>query len=260
MDVREIVGYTEYKKGYIRKRRILRMLMLITGLASLMLIVLTYYGHSAGNFVIKISEEANRSIAISTTYQGLQNDPKTRLQTLGVIDASDMTLTQIPVETVFDNPGTYVDPNFNYLAYSFYCMNVGTRAGTLSYSIRIEDNIKDVDLAIRVMTVEEDVRGENRLQTVWRRADPVIDELLMNTPQSVKDNDLWMKWEQNSLEFLSTNIVFNRSIENFTPRQYRRFSIFIWIEGNDPDATEKILGGRIKMSMVLSINPEDIEG
>ena len=254
MNVKEIVGHSEYKKGYFRRRRILRMLIIITGLASIMLVVLTYYGHNAGNFVIKVSDSANRAIAISESFEGLTSNPQTRLQTPAIRDASDMAYVNLDRDGATRKDGAFVDRQFNYLAFTFYCMNVGQRTGTLVYSIRITEAVGSFDAGLRVMTIEEDSAGSTKepIETVWRKFDPAINAGIAEEPDS------WPLIFQKELDFESAQIVFTRDVQNFIVRDYRKFTIFVWLEGNDPDTTMDIRDGRVKLDMTLSINPNDI--
>ena len=246
MDVKEIVGNSEYSKGYHRKRRILRMLIIITGLASFMLIILTYYGHNAGNFTIRVNESNNRSIAISETLEGLDTNPQSRLSTKAISDASDLTYSNIKVTQATQTDGAYKDRLFNYMAYTFYCKNVGQRAGTLVYSMSCFEASKNMDAAARVMLIEE-TWNRDISSNIYRKLDPVIDLGYGGTE---------IYWDETN--WLDSSIIFEKEIENFMVGEYRKFTLFIWLEGHDPDTTDQILGGKVKFDMLLTINPNDV--
>lgn len=47
-------------------------------------------------------------------------------------------------------------------------------------------------------------------------------------------------------------------VEEFVVGQMDKYTVVIWLEGNDPDCTDAILGGMIRLSMNISIvDPEE---
>ena len=46
-------------------------------------------------------------------------------------------------------------------------------------------------------------------------------------------------------------------IENFGPGQIDKYTIVMWVEGSDPECTDNILGGEIKVHM--EFNSEFVE-
>lgn len=250
MNVSEIVGASEYKKGYGRKRRLARMMILIFGLASVILIVLTYYGHNAGNFSIKINDEASRAIVISETKEGLYDDPKTRLSAPAIRNATDMTYSDIMESDSFEKAvhgeGVYKDPRHNYTAYSYYVMNssTGPLAGTLFFTIRVVEEHKNLASAMRVMLVEQDMDGNLKSQ-VFRKKDDKI-----NSGEAGE----YITWDET--EWQGKEVV-SGAIPAFAKSDWRKFTVFIWLEGNDPDTNDDILGGKVKFDMVLTINASD---
>ena len=55
-----------------------------------------------------------------------------------------------------------------------------------------------------------------------------------------EDKSLW-------IEFKRTHV------SNFRPGDYTKFTIVIWIEGNDFDTTDDIIGGQFKVDMKINI-------
>jgi hypothetical protein len=54
-------------------------------------------------------------------------------------------------------------------------------------------------------------------------------------------------------KFLSDTIIMRKRIMNFQPQTVIKFSVVVWIEGLDPDTTDDIIGGMIKLQMNFSI-------
>ena len=43
----------------------------------------------------------------------------------------------------------------------------------------------------------------------------------------------------------------------FKPGDISKITVVIWIEGNDPDCTDDILGGEFKVDMVMNVVAEE---
>ena len=45
--------------------------------------------------------------------------------------------------------------------------------------------------------------------------------------------------------------------ENFSPRDTDRYTVVIWIEGDDPECLDNLIGGAIKMHMIITEEPNE---
>lgn len=119
----------------------------------------------------------------------------------------------------------------NYIAYTFYLINNGD--DTISYQgeMAIENVTKEVDEAIRVAIYKN---GE---KTVYGKT---------------KSNGGGKEGDCDST-FLSSTLVMRTEGEKFKPKAKDKYTVVIWLEGNDPDCTDKIIGGTIKFGMNFKI-------
>ena len=46
--------------------------------------------------------------------------------------------------------------------------------------------------------------------------------------------------------------------EDFKPGDVDKYTILMWVEGNDPECVNEILGGHMKMSMTFSVEDEEV--
>jgi len=221
----------------LRRRKIYTSGLIITFLLSLAFGIITFYGQDTGNFVMSVDYDAfNRGIILSET-KTLENQ-SSRLMTEPIEDAQDITYNWLQIEQVEETDGNYVDPDIDYMAYTFYLQNNGLETVDVIYSIRITEITKDLDKAIRVMIIEDGV------QTIYQSPDEA-DEM-GNMPVyavDLPDSEL----------FVDDYTIARTTINRFTPQQVKKFSILMWIEGEDPDTTDDIAGGSIKMQMSFSI-------
>ena len=118
-----------------------------------------------------------------------------------------------------------------YIAYTFYLINSGK--DTLSYDseMTIENVTNGVDEAIRV---ELFVNGE---KTVYGKT---------KSDGSGNESDC-------DKEFASSTEVMKDRREKLGPGEKDKYTVVIWLEGNDPDCVDKIIGGTMKLGMNFKI-------
>ena len=89
----------------------------------------------------------------------------------------------------------------------------------------IDDVIKNVDDAIRVR--------------VYKNGESVTYAKLgaRGTP------------EKGTVPFEDPDLILNEHVERFKPGDKNKYTVVIWLEGNDPECTDNILGGEIKIHM-----------
>ena len=57
----------------------------------------------------------------------------------------------------------------------------------------------------------------------------------------------------NDVEFRTTSVVMNDFKADFKPGNFTKFTVVIWIEGDDPDCTDELIGGDLKCEMKFSV-------
>lgn len=116
----------------------------------------------------------------------------------------------------------------NYLAYTFLIENTGSEVTDYYSKIIIDDVIKNVDEAVRIM--------------VYKNGQAVTYAKLSSLGQP----------EPDTVAFQDDNIVASEHVTNFKPNDINRYTIVLWIEGNDPECTDNLLGGEFKVQMNFS--------
>ena len=124
----------------------------------------------------------------------------------------------------------------NYVAYTFYCSNAGTKTVTYDYDLYIANMTYEIEKAVRVRLY---VNGEYT-DYAYPRTDGVKGP------------------EPGTKEFQSGNTIVRDTVQHFKPGDHTKFTVVIWLEGPDPDCVDKILGGKFKIDMRVSVlTPED---
>lgn len=117
----------------------------------------------------------------------------------------------------------------NYIAYTFYLENQGDETIHYWYKILIDDTIKNVDKAIRVAVYL------NGNKTIY-----------------AKENGTTKQPEKGTVAFKDEENIMIEKRENFNSGDVDKCTIVIWVEGDDPDCIDDLIGGEMKMHMVIS--------
>lgn len=117
----------------------------------------------------------------------------------------------------------------NYLAYTFFIRNDGESPMDYVTEINVISVVKNVDDAIRVAVYKN---GE---KTVY-----------------AKRNKITQLPEENTIPFVSTTQVMSVNQPALKEGKVDRYTIVVWLEGDDPECIDEIMGGEMKMKMIIT--------
>lgn len=229
-------------KRVVIKTNILTIGILITGLLSIVIALLTYYGSYSGNFIVVVDDDNQ------TDYKSimLSEDPSFKTATPRLfadqaISSYDMTYVEINTAEIVRTNGNYKDPTgFQYLAYTFYIKNNGTETIDVDAKMLITESYRGTEKAVRVISIRDSID-----QTIYQYPDQ----------EGTPDNQYQPDYPE-TVPFISESEVFADKITAFEPNQIKKYTIIVFLEGQDPDCNDDLSGGRIKMSMLFTI-PEE---
>ncbi len=211
------------------KTTVVTMGLVISAFLSLAVGIFTFYGQNSGNFVMSIDPASyTRGIILCDDTEFLAPTP--RLLANPVSDVKDITYSWLKLEEAKATDGDFIDQDYKYVAYTFYLKNIGSETLDINYSVNITDIYLEVDKAIRVLIIEDDT-----IEKMYQKADAVEYEYPEDMPPGIA--------------FVSEDVICNTKVANLRPNTYRKFSVLIWLEGEDPDCVDAILGGMIKLQM-----------
>ncbi len=210
------------KKRYTKTKVVISIILLVMIFAFIILSVI----YKGGRFTITLDQRLanDNKIVIYEDNEIKENKRKLSARDLEFMD--NISIDWIP--TNIDTEGNGSHNGDNYIAYTFYVENEGTDTVDYWYSIVIDDVIKNVDEAARVMIY---LNGE---KTVYAKINA-----LTNEP------------EKDTTPFFSKDKAVLEERKAFSPGDIDKFTVVIWLEGDDPDCTDNILGGEIKMHMEI---------
>lgn len=205
-------------------RKYIKLIILILLLMLLVLYVVISIIYNNGNFSITLDRNLylQKSIIIYDNPQYKVYRSELYADSLEYFD--NISYRWLPDNLDGDNyDGSHNGEN--YIAYTFYVENIGKDISDYWSEIIIDDSIKNLDDAIRVRVYK------NGVATTYAKISS------NGTP------------EKDTVPFKSKTLVSQEHVENFKPGDKDRYTVVVWLEGTDPECTDNILGGEIKMHM-----------
>lgn len=214
-------------KRVLRARKLTLLLM---GLATVVTVVflISVVQERMGNFTINLNrlDMYRQGIMLSDRYDF--EDPKSRLKAEAVQNATNISVKDLP-----DNLDA-IDGNNNgkdYMAYTFYVRNGGRETVDYYYNILIEMVAKGVDDAVRVAVYD----GHTGERTIYAK-------------RSASGGP-----EPGTVPFADKDVVMENYVRNFQVEDVDKYTVVIWLEGDDPQCVDAIIGGMIRLSMNIEI-------
>ena len=213
----------------LRMDRMMIILLLLV-LFVCILFIMAFMQEKMGNFTINLNrlELYRKGIAISAS--GNFEEPTARLSVNTVQDATNITLADLP-EDLDEIDGDH--NGRNYMAYTYYVRNAGKEDVGYEARITLDACSKGADEAVRV--------------AVWRNGDRLV------YAKAAKDGSN----EADCVSFENDQIVCSYLEENFLVGNVDKYTIVIWMEGEDPECVDDIVGGSVEFSMVIDSIDDD---
>ncbi len=238
-----------FLRGLIAKGT-LSMLLSLAGL-----FLLTAFGWSivteqAGSFTINLtSKMIMEGFSLSDT-EDFENKT-TRLFSEKVKDLTNITIKDIP-ENIDETDG--IHNGDNYVAHTFYIMNEGEEPAAYTYELKLVDETKDVSSAMWIMFFEDDEQLVFARMSDNDKAEGVLgyDEVApfhssaYNEEQYIYENGLYGLL---TTPFESDSVICSGFVDEIGVGEIRKYTVVIWVEGNDPNCTNDILGGYAKLRL-----------
>lgn len=220
----------------IRKRKkiikIVKIVFLcILSFLTILFIILSFI-YNGGKFVITLDPNSSLESSLALFEDSEYKDVKRKLYAEEINFMDNISIKWLPENIDDEKDGSHNGQN--YIAYTFYIENKGKDIVNYWYEVIIDDVIKNVDNAVRIMIFRN---GE---KTVYAKINEVT-----NMP------------EDGTKPFASKESALLEQRKDFKPKDIDKFTIVVWLEGDDPDCVNAIIGGEIKMHM--NIIEEHIE-
>ena len=228
----------------VKKRKITSRMVKISLLVLLLFLIILYIIleiiYHEGRFTVTLdsNKDLESGLAIFDSLNNSQG--KRRLYADSIRFMDNISFEWIPenVDTESDGPHN----GENYIAYSFYVENQGKETVNYWYEIIVDDVIKNVDEAVRIRiyrngeatTYAKPNSMNGEAEHIGRSTTP-----LAKSFRNIKDAE---------------DTIILEKVENFKPLDLDRYTIVVWLEGDDPDCNDPLIGGELKMHMIITEN------
>ena len=215
------------KKKKARKK-VFKVLLGVTILFLINVYIILAIFYRGENFTVTLDSEYGRESGLIIYERAEESgDWRNFLRSDDIEFFSDISVNWLPKN--IDNEGDGSHNGRNYIAYTFYAENRGQ--DTINYwtAVEIDDVVRNVDEAIRVM--------------VFKNGNKVI---------YAKNNRVTEQPEPDTVPFHDEDTVMLELTENFEVGNIDKYTVVIWVEGDDPECKDDLIGGEIKMHMTLT--------
>lgn len=217
---------TKLRRKKIRQT-VLKILLIAIVLFLVNLYIILGIMYKGENFTVTLDSEYGRESGLVIYEDPNDIKQRTYLKSEEISYFTDISVNWLPKD--IDNEGNGSHNGKNYIAYTFYASNFGQETINYWATIEIDDVIKNVDEAIRVMVIKN---GERVIYAKKNRA--------------TGEN------EKGTVPFYEDKIIMLEKTEDFKVDDTDKYTIVIWVEGDDPECTDELIGGEIKMHMRLT--------
>ncbi len=209
-----------------RKINVIKTSLLIMTLFLIIIYFLLVSFYEGGNFTISLDPNFAQKSGL-VMYEKDENDDKRILKAIPSDFIDNISVKWLPKDINQQEGGSHNGEN--YFAYSFFIKNKGSEIVNYWYEILIDDVIKNADEAVRVMIYRND---EQKIYA--------------------KINSKTGQPEEGTTPFYSNKEVAVEQRKDFKPGDVDKFTIVVFVEGDDPDCLDNIIGGEMKMHMDIT--------
>lgn len=224
-----LVVTAESLKKRQRFGKIVKISLLLLLLSLIVLYIILQVIYNEGRFTVTL--DPNKELESGLVMFEHLNDPtsKRKLYAKNIQFMDNISIKWIPEDVNKSDGGNHNGEN--YIAYTFFLENKGKRVINYWYKVVVDDVIKNVDEAVRLMIFVNDEK------TVYAKASSTSSRAEEGTKKFRQDDD-------------GTIILEKRA--DFNPGDQDKITIVVWIEGDDPDCIDALIGGEIKMHMDIT--------
>lgn len=221
----EVKAKEIYKKKLIK--RIVKIVLLLLLILISIIYLFLYIVYEGGRFTVSLDKNLSNRKNVYLSIDGKASNKTRELKADTIEYMDNISIKWLPKN--IDEEAFGAHNGDNYIAYTFHVINSGKETVNYWYEIDIDDTIKNVDEAIRIMIIK------NGKETVYAKKSKVNGQA-----------------EKGTKKFVSKSIAVLEQRKNFKPKSKDKYTIVVWIEGDDPECKNDLLGGEIKMHMDIT--------
>lgn len=233
-------------------------------LALLAALFVTVYGysvleHKKEDFTIALSGDLQR-VGFDLSETEDFKDPKVRLTSDVLKETNCVSIAELPTD--LDNyEGNH--NGVNYMAYTFWIRNHGEETVNYDWHVVLNEVTNNVDQAMWIMIYDE---GK---QTIYAKAPEGADaEKLAGYAdypfydQAANPQTQYYTSGSGAKGIATTPYVSDRevskgTVKKFKPGEKHKYTIVMWMEGDDPDCNNSTLGGKALYAFKFAVSGDE---
>ncbi len=247
-------------------------------LAALALLLGTLFLYSTisqlkGHFTINMSDGMfKEGFVLSETVDF--EDPQTNLFCTPATDVPETSISYLPtdLDTV---DGQH---NANYFAYTFYCRNEGESASSYIWQMSLNSESRNLASAAWVMIFEDGkmtfyarpneetgepealpAKDNNRFGYLGENISGLMEQCEYPKEQyeHIKSVGHDSYYRIVPVSFTDDRVVATGEEVGVEPGEVHKYTVVIWLEGDDPDCTDELIGGHVGMEFDFRLIGEE---
>lgn len=245
---------------------------LLGALAAFLAVMLVFAGvqRMRGHFTINLTDDMFREGFTLSETVGFEN-PTTYLFANPAQDVPCVSISQLPLNL------DEIDGEHNdlYFAYTFYLRNEGESTVGYNWSMNITRETQKLSSAAWAMVFEDGqmrfyakAAADGRSEALPALGDDTkgypnlrIRELAAGSDQfrEIKTVGQITYWRVIPDAFETDTRITSGKQENVAPDEVHKYTVVLWLEGDDPEATDEMIGGHlgVEMDFRLMSEPDD---
>lgn len=222
-----------------------------------------------GHFTISLSDELfKQGFTLSETADF--NNPTGNLFATPATEVPCISVLQIP-EDIAQQDGSN---NQHYFAYTFYIRNEGDAAAGYDWQLNLNAQTKNLSEAAWIMVFENDKMAfyakagdDGQSEMLPAAADNTRGYEWAPLRDQAKDPDAQYEiienprfpnsmWRIKPIPFVSDTVLIQDTYPSLEPMQVTKYTVVIWLEGDDPDCTDELIGGYMGLDLRITMIEE----
>ena len=216
----------EVRQYKLLKKILTALLSALVTAVGLMYIVAVLYKNT-GSFTVSLDKFDMQEYGLSLSEHKNMTHATSHLNSEIDEDITNISVRDLP-EDLDSIDGKHNGEN--HVAYTFYLQNTGSQIIDYEYALYVSGVTQNLDSAIRIR--------------LYHNGEPVTYARTRTDGRGP---------EPDTVEFFSEQVAVQKIISDFSPGEIDKFTVVIWIEGDDPDCVDFLIGGKLRVDMSMSV-------
>lgn len=216
----------EVRRYQVLRRILLSLLSALVVLVALLYMVAVLYKHT-GSFTVSMNKFDMQEYGLTLSESRNMTHCTSQLDTKIDEEITNISVRDLPAD-LDQIDGAHNGEN--HVAYTFYLQNIGQQTVDYEYTLFVSGVTQQLDSAIRIR--------------LYHNGEPVTYARTRTDGGGP---------EPDTTEFFSEQIAVQKLVSDFSPKEIDKFTIVIWIEGDDPDCVDFLIGGKLRVDMSMSV-------